>query len=428
MDGTSSGGTFQSRCLQTIDRALDAVGLFHRPLRPDRLIERACQREKLDDFGDWSFAQPLEILLRAYETEAQLSTFGRFGARWDVLRFLSNLLRLRAEEIRDPSIITEPIERPIFILGLPRSGTTFLHNLMGEDPENLVPRAWQTIFPYPDRNRRRGGDGRERLVARQFSTFLRIAPELPSLHPLDAAGAQECIEITGHVMRSLRFDTTHYVPSYANWLDSEGHLEAYRFHRRFLQHLQHQGGRGRWVLKSPDHIFAFDALQQVYPDARFVFVHRDPLKVLPSVARLTEILRRPFARRVDRSQIGRQVSTRWAQGAALLIEAADRLRTASGKIIHVRYEQLVRAPIATVEEVYRHLGIRFSKAAEHAMRRAIAIRPNGGYGRNLYRWEDYGLSALAQERQFAAYMARFRVGRETSAPRRRVRRRAEMAS
>jgi hypothetical protein len=93
-------------------------------------------------------------------------------------------------------------------------------------------------------------------------------------------------------MRSLRFDTTHYVPSHAAWLKGAGHLEAYRFHKRFLQHLQHQAGAGNWILKTPDHIFALDALREVYPDARFIFVHRDPMKALPSVARLTEILRR----------------------------------------------------------------------------------------------------------------------------------------
>src|SRR5262249_8838494 len=158
------------------------------------------------------------------------------------------------------------------------------------------------------------------VVARQFAAFLRIAPELPSLHPLAADDSQECIEITGQVMRSMRFDTTHYVPTYQRWLDAEGHREAYHFHKRFLQHLQHQNGSGRWVLKSPDHIFALDALLDVYPDARLVFVHRDPLRVLSSVAKLTEILRQPFTREVDRLQIGRQVSERWRQGAKLLIE------------------------------------------------------------------------------------------------------------
>ena len=149
-------------------------------------------------------------------------------------------------------------------------------------------------------------------------------------------------------MRSLRFDTTHYVPSYQEWLDRAGHLEAYCFHKRLLQNLQHQNGRGSWVLKSPDHIYALDSLLKVHPDARFVFVHRDPMKVMASVARLTEILRVPFTRHIDRIQIGRQVTDRWVQGSQLLIEASERFRHSPERIYHVRYKDLITEPISLV--------------------------------------------------------------------------------
>jgi hypothetical protein len=255
-------------------------------------------------------------------------------------------------------------------------------------------------------------DGRPELTSRQYSHFLMLAPDLPSLHPLDAYAAQECIEITGHVFRSLRFDTTHYIPSYQQWLDEAGHLEAYRFHRRFLQHLQHQNGRGQWMLKSPDHIFALDALRQVYPDARFVFVHRDPMKVLPSVARLTEILRQPFTRKIDRLQIGRQVSDRWELGAKLLIEAADWLRSSPERVFHMRYKDLVSDPFAIVSDLYRHFSMTMSREREQSLKNSIAQRPNGGYGRNSYKFEDYGLNPVAERKRYSAYIAHFRMQAE----------------
>src|SRR5258708_24979337 len=370
----------------------------------------------LTDFGEWSFDEPLAVLLRAYKEEADLGAFGRLAVRWDMLRFLSNLLRLRDEEKRAPEILDEPIKRPVFILGLPRSGTTFLHNLLAEDPANLVPRAWQTIYQYTILALLTNGtDRRPNLVARQSASFLRLVPELPSLHPLNANAAQECIEITGHVMRSLRFDTTHYIPSYQEWLDRAGHLEAYRFHKRFLQHLQHQNGRGSWVLKSPDHIYALDALLKVYPDARFVFVHRDPMKVMASVARLTEILRVPFTRHIDRIQIGRQVTDRWVQGSQLLIEASERFRHSPQRIYHVRYNDLVTEPISIVSELYRHFGRNLSGNAETAMSRALAECPHGGYGENLYRLEDYGIDPALERPRFSGYVAHFRIDPERSA-------------
>ena len=406
----SASFNLPARLFRGLDRVADRLGLFRRPVPPEKLVELACRRSGLDDFGEWSFEEPLAVLLRSYYEEANLSTFGRIAVRWDMLRFLSNLLRLREEEKKDPAVLEERIDRPIFVLGLPRSGTTFLHNLLADDPGNLTPRCWQTVFPYPveaDKNGSR--DRRAELTARQYSQFLLLAPELPSLHPLDAHAAQECIEITGHVFRSLRFDTTHYLPSFQQWLDDAGHLEAYRFHKRFLQHLQHQNGGGQWILKSPDHIFALEALCEVYPDARFVFVHRDPMKVLPSVARLTEILRQPFTRKIDRLQIGQQISDRWELGSKLLIEAADWLKSSPERIMHVRYKDLVRDPFAIVTDLYRHFGMTLSGPGEQGLKRSIAERPDGGYGRNSYRFEDYGLNPAAERKHYSAYMAHFRM-------------------
>jgi hypothetical protein len=406
----SASFNLPARLFRGLDRIADHLGLFRRPVPPEKLVDLARRRSGLDDFGEWSFEEPLEVLVRSYYEEANLSAFGRIAVRWDMLRFLSNLLRLREEEKKDPAVLEERIDRPIFVLGLPRSGTTFLHNLLADDPGNLTPRCWQTVFPYPIGAQKNGSrDRRPELTARQYSQFLMLAPELPSLHPLDAHAAQECIEITGHVFRSLRFDTTHYIPSFQQWLEDVGHLEAYRFHKRFLQHLQHQNGAGQWILKSPDHIFALEALCEVYPDARFVFVHRDPMKVLPSVARLTEILRQPFTRKIDRLQIGRQVSSRWELGSKLLIEAADWLKSSPERIVHIRYKDLVRDPYSIVTDLYRHFGMNLSGQGEQGLKRSIAERPDGGYGRNSYRFEDYGLNPAAERKHHSAYMAHFRM-------------------
>lgn len=415
----SPGGfsILQSRFLLAAAQAADSLGMFRESFVAGDLIERAQKVVGFSDFGDWSFREPLDVLLKAYEEEADLSAFGRIAVGWDTLRFLTNLLRLREVEKRAQAIQKEPIDRPVFILGLPRSGTTFLHNLLAEDPANLVLRAWQAIYPYPLRgSSATENDPRPDIVAREFANFLRFVPELPSLHPLDANAAQECIEITGHVMRSLRFDTTHYVPSYQEWFDGAGHLDAYRFHKRFLQHLQHHNGHGNWVLKSPDHIYTLDALLQVYPDARFVFVHRDPMRVMASVARLTELLRGPFARRVDRFQIGRQVTDRWVRGSQLLVQASDRFRHFSECIYHVRYKDLISEPLNIIEDMYRHFGRTLDDGAEIAMRAALATRPRGGYGENYYRLEDYGLDSALERRRFAHYVTHFRIERERHFP------------
>ena len=196
-----------STSLRIADTVADMAGILRRPLRAEDLIARARRETGLTDFGDTNFMEPLRRLLAACTApDANLSLVGRLATQWDVSRFLSNLLRFQAEEARRPDIATQRIERPIFITGLPRSGTTFLHRLMMTDPANRAPLVWETIFPWPDA---KGPDRRAERVAKQLKMFEWLAPEFRDLHPLEATSPQECSEITAHVFRSLRFDTNY---------------------------------------------------------------------------------------------------------------------------------------------------------------------------------------------------------------------------
>jgi hypothetical protein len=392
--------------LRVADWLSDTVGILRQPLIAEELVALAQRRTGLSDFGDWQFLAPLRALLQACEHEAMLGAFGRFALRWDVLRFLENMLRLRAAE----TPFAPALRGPIFVTGLPRSGTTFLHNLLVEDPANAVPRCWQTIHPQAAGDP--SGEARAiQTVDRQLRCFRFLAPDLASMHPITATTPQECSEITAHVFSSLRFDTTHHVPSYRRWLDEVGHLEAYRFHRRFLEHLSAHGqARQRWVLKCPDHVFALDAIRKVYPDARFVFVHRDPMRVLASVARLTEVLRQPFARRLERAAIGRQVCDRWAEGAERIVAANHNLPPE--RVFHIRYRELVADPVATVARLYGKFGLPFDDAFKTRIIAYVAANPNGGYGQVRYRLEDYGIDVARERRRFEDYVATFDVAPE----------------
>jgi hypothetical protein len=386
------------------------LGLYRRPLSTDELLAAARRRTGLADFGDWEVEEPINVLVESYEREANLNPFGRMAARWDALRFLTNLLRMREEERKSPAILGEQIDRPIFITGLPRSGTSFLHELLCEAQGNLAVRCWETIYPCPlDRDRAAAIDiaRRRRKVDRQLASFKRIAPEIQRLHPIAADSPQECTEITGHVFLGMRFDTTHHVPSYRTWLDGRSLVPAYRFHKRFLQHLQHRRGAGRWVLKCPDHVFALDAVREVYPDARFVFMHRSPLSVLPSVARLTEILRRPFTSRLNRRQIGAEVSGRWALGARILVDRARSPTTTGEPAFHLTFPRFVGDPAAAVDALYRHFHMELDEDSVVRVRRLVAERPNGGNGHNFGRLQDYGLDADFERRRFGEYMEFF---------------------
>lgn len=408
----------QPGLLRACDRFARRLGILQQPLVSERLVAKAEARAGRP-FADSAFVPALERLVQSYNEEAALSLIGRAAARWDILRFLGNLLRFEQEEEFAPALLQADVESPIFITGLPRSGTTFLHTLLALDPANRAPHCWETIYPYP--LARGGRDRRIARVDRQFRAFENLSPGIGNLHPLTAMTPQECTEICAHVFQSLRFDTTHHVPSYQAWLEDNGHEAAFRFHKRFLQHLQHQSGVGQWVLKCPDHIFTLDAIKTVYPDARFVFVHRDPLSVLPSVAKLTELIRAPFTRALDPLQIGYQVSERWDEGAQLIVQASQKLESGPG-IFHIHYAELTAEPMASVAALYAHFGMTLSEAARQAIGKFILERPRGGYGVNRYSFEDSGLDPAQLRERFAYYMSAFGIANEvkTRADRRAV--------
>jgi hypothetical protein len=340
------------------------------------------------------------------------------------VRFLSNLLTIQAASVRHPDKTESPIRKPIFITGLPRSGTTFLHRLMLTDETNRAPAVWETISPSSV-----AGSRAQRIarVARQLKAFEWLAPEFRALHPLEATSPQECSEITAHVFRSLRFDTNYHIPSYRTWMDADvvRHMPAYRFHKRFLQFLQHQDGvERRWVLKCPEHLFALEAIKAVYPDARLVFVHRDPVKVLLSQARLTEVLRRPFTRRLDPQTLGPDESRRWLDGTRRMMAVGDDAGFPE-PVCHVHHLDLITDPVSTVDGVYRHFGMDLSPQAASAIERYVTARPKGGYGAHSYRFEDHGLDEAQERAKFRPYMVRFGVtpedaprGRRNRAPER----------
>src|SRR5215469_2261933 len=381
-----------------------ARGARGRPLHADELLESALKRGGRRDFADRTFIHPFEHLLKACNEEADLSVFGARALRIDILRCLRNVLLFDEMEAARPSILERPIQAPVFITGMPRSGTTFLHRLILQDPGTIPPRLFQLVYPYASQASF-AATLLKRWVSLQLTLFRLIAPALNALHPVTVVSPEECTDITAHVFQSLRFDAMYRVPSYNRWLERSGFLAAYRFHRRFLQHLDAQLPARRWILKSPDHLFALDDIRKVYPDARLVLVHRDPVRVLASVAKLTEVLRRPFARSIDRIEIGREVSASWLDGA-------QRMRGLSlhgDAALHLNYKRIVARPIDAVRAVYRHCDLVLTEEAEGRMRSWLRTGANVRRPWRGYRLAEFGLDAQLLRERFAPYTDTFGI-------------------
>jgi len=380
-------------------------GIRPRVPRADELIELALKRSGRRDFADHSFIRPFERLLEACKAEADLSMLGIRALRVDVLRFLRNLLRFEEFEDACPSVLARPIQAPVFITGVPRSGTTFLHRLILQDPRTIAPRLFQLVYPHASRSGRFETALGKRWVGLQLALFRMLSPEFNALHPVAVDAPEECTDITAHVFQSQRFESTYRVPSYSSWLQRRGLLAGYRFHRRFLQHLDAELPGRRWILKSPDHVFALDDIRKVYPDAHLVFIHRDPVPVLASVTRLTEVLRRSFARSVDRVELGRDVSASWVDGA----ERMSALSARDNSVLHLHYRQIVRSPLDAVKAVYRHCGLALTEEAEARMRRWASTAVNISRPSREYKLAEFGLDPHILRERFARYTDTFGI-------------------
>jgi len=389
-------------------RIVEGPGRRFIPLEEARLLAAARRRTRLSDFGDPSFHEPLRRLVRSFEIDARLSFMGRLAAREDLTRLLTNRLKMERDRQWHPEITAEEIRRPLFITGLPRSGTTLLHGLMAQDPANRSPLNWEMLYPSPPPERSRyETDPRIELAERQLRWFHRLVPDFRKIHPVGARLPEECLIITSYSFLSFQFQTTHDVASYQAWLESQDLRPAYRFHRQFLQHLQWHCPAERWVLKAPAHLFGLGALFAVYPDAGVILTHRDPLEVVASVASLHTVLRSTFSDAVDPIAVGAEVTRRWAAGITRALHARDEGGVPADRFLDIRYTDLVRDPLGMVRRIYRHFGLPLTPAAEDRMRRFLAENPKDKHGRHVYSLAQFGLDADVERERYQVYRDRF---------------------
>jgi len=378
------------------------------------LLDEASERTGLADYGGDSFREPLRVLLDSIERENRLHFVGRVLARDEIVNLLENRLRLAAARARRPGIANVAITRPIFITGLPRTGTSILHELFACDSRNRVPLAWEVRHPcVSPEDEAAEVDRRIDRAARAISIWNEIVPEYRTIHELGATVPVECIMITAHEFRSDQLAATNQAVAYAAWLATADLRPAYEFHRRMLQHLGASGDHERWVLKAPSHLASLDALLAVYPDACIVQTHRDPLAVMGSVASTLAATARVRSHAVDTARL-----REWFGGeaCAALLDGAERTRSApvarGARFVDVRYDELMRDPIASVAAAYRGCGLELGSDAAAQMKRYLSAKPKDQHGAHAYRFEQPGFDLEVEERRFAGYRERYGIPKE----------------
>lgn len=363
-------------------------------MTPDALIDGAITATGLDDFGEPSFREGLDALIASLARDAALSDIGDITA--EVLIGGALATRLRAVDWwnRHPEVAQEEIREPVFIVGVSRSGTTALSHLLSVDTGIRSLRSWEASSPVPPPEAATYETDERFLAAIEAdenSPLHEMNPGFKAMHHDPPDMPTECVTIMSHDMSSLLYNAMFQIDGYAEWLLERDHTATYDYHRRFLQLLQSRHP-GQWILKSPHHALCVDTIAEVYPDARFVWTHRDPATCIASTASISHGLASTFTDADHRMAAG----TLWS---GMLTEMIERLATArqrhGDRFVDVDYRALVADPVATTAQLYADLGRELTDESRARMTTHVGEHRQHRWGRHEYTFEKFGLEADA---------------------------------
>ena len=350
----------------------------------------------------------LERLLKSYAEEARFNERGAQMAYGDLVTYMAIRMKIEGWLGEHPELLDAPIEKPLFVFGLPRTGTTLMINLLHSDPARRSFLRWEAYDPVPPPKPEELHAGpRYEAMEQKSQMALEYMPQIAAIHFEHADSPTECQFLMTPSFCAQVYEAQADIPSWRRWfLDEADYMPAFRFHKRMLQVLQHYA-KGRWTLKNPWHPLFLNELTTVYPDAQLVMTHRDPADVVGSCCSLIKYVRQIQSDDVDLKGIGES----FIDTFSVMIERTLAFKEKHGwdSILDVQYADTVSDPIGTVRRIYEHFGEPFTPEAEGAMRSFMADNPKGKHGKHEYVLEEYGLTREGVHDRFSDYIDRFSI-------------------
>lgn len=371
------------------------------------VLDAARARTGLVDWGDGGFQVPLTRLLEE-AASGGLSPLGRCITQQVAVSAVSNRLSLYDYVRRHPEVRSIPIERPIFVVGFPRSGTTLLQNLLALDPDSRALRFWELLAPTPTH----ADPTRDRWIRRTRARVLvgaayLMSPEQRVIHEVGVDTAEECWPLFQTRASALNNDLMSGFTGYGDWLLEQDMVPAYREYRLQLQVLAHGQRDSRFVLKCPEHLWFLDALLEVFPDARIVWTHRDPVECIASYCSMASLQIRNMRGRVDRPRLGAHLSSRFLSGVERAMAVRDRI--GGDRFYDVPFERFAADPAGTVREIEAWSGAPPSAVREARVEAYLHDQRGDGQGKHIYGAERFSLDVADLMRRFRPYIDRYEI-------------------
>ena len=397
------------KLINRMGRGLKKLGIEKPSLLPtETIIRKAKKQVGLSDFGDESFIPALEKLAVSLEREARLSQLGRIAVHGMLLDNLKLRLSLIEYRKQRPEIALQRITRPLFVLGLPRTGTTILYELLAQDPAHRAPSTWEVAQPIPPAQRASFyTDSRISEVEKSVKKMEFLAPGFQAIHAMGAELPQECVTLLAPHFISDQFGVSFYIPKYRHWTLEQDMTAAYQWHKQFLQHMQVDYMEQRWVLKTPPHLAYLDTLIKHYPDAAIVQTHRAPMEVLGSISSLSCTLHSAFSDDIDPVATGQAEADYFSEMLSLGMEQRAAMADEDSRIFDIQFNDIISDPIKVIENLYSHFGFDFSNRVREAMQDYLNNRPRDKHGEHRYTLEEFGLSQHQHGPMFADYCRKF---------------------
>jgi hypothetical protein len=356
------------------------------------------------DFGEDGFREGLRVLLDTYEKTAGYNEKGRKRSWRRMVQLLTVRLNVEAAKKAHPEILDREIRSPVYLTGLPRTGTSALFNLLAADPAARPLLLWEGVFPDPVELEPGQEDPRFLAIKAQYDRMREQDPDFTKIHYAAADTPEECVLLQAHAFCDVQMGVEIMMEPYASWFQAQDLRRAYAYYRDLLKMLDWQRPGQRWLLKSPAHLWAVDVLVEMFPDACLVFTHRNPLQALASACSLTDVLMKD-RENYDKAKLGPVVLEYYARSLTRGLAARDAMDEA--RFVDVDYRVFVSDPLAAAERIYAHFELPSPPEVQAALRGHVEAHPQNKHGRHEYSLEEFGLTPDAVRTRLADYIRRF---------------------